>query len=143
MLEKFKQAMFSPINTSAISIMAGFTVLWGLWVANPFWTVFTQAQIFSFMVIILPEVAWGIIAILIGITMFYGVIKPSYMNLRNGALAGFYFWLFAAINFFLGDWQNTGGVTLLMIAVYCGYIALNLFINKKAFQVEQENLHLE
>jgi hypothetical protein len=140
MLDKFKQSMFKPINTSAISIMAVFTILWGIWVGNPFWTVFDQAPIFSFMTAIFPEWAWGAVAIVVGLTMMYGVIKPSYMTLKNGALTGFYFWLFGSINFFLGDWQNTGGLTLFMIAVYCGYVALNIWVNKKEFIVEQENL---
>lgn len=79
----------------------------------------------------------------VGVAMLYGVLRPAYSTLKNGALAGFYFWLFASFNFFAGDWQNTGGITLLMIAIYCGFIALNLFINKASFTVEQENLELE
>lgn len=130
---KIKQAMFRPINTAAISILGSFSVLWGAWVANPFWEVFDRAQLFDFMVVIMPEWLWGTIAIVVGLFMIYGVIKHSYRSLISGALSGFYFWLFGAINFFVGDWQNTGGVTLLMIAFYCAYIALNLRINKESF----------
>lgn len=131
--DKLKQAMFRPINTAAISIMGIFSILWGLWVANPFWTVFDQAQIFSFMTIIMPEWGWGLAAIAVGAFMVNGVIKNSYRSLISGALSGFYFWLFGCLNFFIGDWQNTGGVTLFMIAMYCAYIALNLRINKEKF----------
>lgn len=135
--DKIKQAMFRPINTAAISIMGAYTLLWGLWVGNPWWTVFDTAQLFNFMTVIMPEWAWGTVAIIAGIAMLYGVAKDSYGALKNGALSGFYFWLFASINFFLGDWQNTGGITLLMIAIYCGYIALNLHINRNSFKVDQ------
>lgn len=143
-LDKLKASMFRPINTAAISIMGAFTLLWGFWVGNPFWTVFDQAQVFQFMTIIMPEWAWGILAFSVGLLMLWGVSKNSYRSLRLGSLAGFYYWLFGACNFFVGDWQNTGGITLLMVSIYCGYIALNLYINKASFYqenaVDQENL---
>jgi hypothetical protein len=132
--------MMKPLNTSAISIMGAFTFIWGVWVAVPFWSVFDTAQIFSFMTILLPEWVWGAVAMVVGLVMIYGVVKPSFITLKNGALAGFYFWLFSSMNFFLGDWQNTGGITLFMIAIYCGYVALNIWVNKKEFMIEQDNL---
>lgn len=132
-LDKFKKAMFRPINTAAISIMGAFTVLWGLWVGNPLWSVFDQAEVYSFMTVFMPEWAWGILAVCVGASMLYGVAKASFRPLRGGALVGFYYWLFASLNFFAGDWQNTGGITLLMIALYCGFIALNLHINRNTF----------
>jgi hypothetical protein len=141
-IEKIQEAMFKPINTAAISILGVFSLLWGFWVANPWWTVFDQAEIFEFMTILMPEWLWGAIAIAVGAVMMIGVLYNSYRSLLIGALTGFYFWLFGCINFFLGDWQNTGGITLLMIAIYCGYIALNLRINKKKFLNDQENLAL-
>lgn len=136
-LDAVKEAMFRPINAAAISILGIFSTLWGIWVANPFWDVFTQAQIFESMRWIMPEWTWGLTAFAVGATMVYGVYKKSYLSLRNGALAGFYFWLFGSINFFVGDWRNTGGITLLMIAFYCGYVALNLRINREYF-IESE-----
>jgi hypothetical protein len=143
MLERFKRDMFRPINTAAISIMGFFTILWGFWVGNPFWSVFDQADLYSFMTVFMPEWAWGLLAVTVGVTMVYGVLQNSLRKLRGGALVGFYFWLFASLNFFLGDWQNTGGITLLMIALYCGYIALNLHINRKSFEVDQESFAFE
>lgn len=132
--EGVKQAMFRPINKAAISIMAVFTLLWGVWVGNPWWSVFNQADIFNAMQFLAPEYVWGLGALAVGVTMLHGVIKMSYNSLRLGAQTGFYFWLFASINFFIGDWKNTGGITLLMIAIYCGYIALNLAINKPEYE---------
>ena len=134
--------MFKPINTAAISILGVFSLLWGFWVAVPWWDVFNQAEIFEFMTVLMPEWLWGVIAMAVGITMLWGVARNSWKSLITGALTGFYFWLFAAINFFIGDWQNTGGITLLMVAVYCGYIALNLRINKEKISNDQENLAL-
>lgn len=133
-LDGLKSALFRPINKAAISIMGTFTVLWGFWVGNPFWTVFTQAPLFHVMAWLAPEWAWGLTALVVGITMLYGVIKMSYKSLRAGAMSGFYFWTFASINFFIGDWKNTGGITLAMIALYCGFIALNLSINREKIE---------
>jgi hypothetical protein len=138
-LEKIQEAMFRPINTAAISILGAFSLLWGIWVSNPWWTVFDNAHIFDFMTVLMPEWVWGALAILVGCTMLFGVVRNSYQSLRWGALTGFYFWLFGAITFFLGDWQNTGGITLLMVALYCGYIALNLQINKDSFKEKDED----
>lgn len=141
-IEKVQEALYRPINTAAISILGLFSILWGLWVANPWWTVFDRAGVFGFMTVLMPEWLWGSLAILTGAVMMFGVVRNSYKSLRRGSLAGFYFWLFGSINFFLGDWQNTGGVTLLMIAIYCGYIALNLWVNRDKFIGNQENLAL-
>lgn len=132
-LDGLKRALFRPINKAAISIMASFTLLWGCWVANPWWTVFTTAPLFNAMSLLAPEWVWGVTAIVVGIAMLAGVIRMSYRSLMMGASAGFYFWICASIAFFLGDWQNTGGITLLMIALYCGYIALNLRVNCEEF----------
>jgi len=132
-----KRALFRPINKAAISIMATFTLIWGFWVGNPMWTVFTTAPLFNAMSVLAPEWVWGTVALIVGLVMLFGVIRMSYRSLILGASTGFYFWICASIAFFLGDWQNTGGITLLMIALYCGYIALNLRMNKVEF-VESE-----
>ena len=36
-----------------------YTILWGLWVANPFWDVFSTAPLYSQLSSIAPEVFWG------------------------------------------------------------------------------------
>ena len=132
-LDNIKEAMFRPINTAAIGILGVFSILWGLWVGNPFWSVFDQAEIFEAMKYLMPEEVWGVTAGAVGFAMVYGALTGKYSYLRIGALSGFYFWLFACISFFAGDWKNTGGITLAMITLYCGYVALNLSINKEYF----------
>lgn len=133
-IDGFKHAMFRPINKAAISIMGVFTLIWGFWVANPFWDVFTTAPLFHVMAAIAPEWVWGVAAIIVGAVMIWGVIRMSYRSLKTGALSGFYFWVLSSVAFFMGDWQNTGGITLAMIALYCGYIAVNLSINREQFE---------
>jgi hypothetical protein len=43
------------------------------------------------------------------------------------------YWLMVSVMFFAGDWQNTGGITAATLAVYCGFIWLNLRVNRDDF----------
>lgn len=126
---RFIRAMLKPVNTAAISILGFATIIWGAWIANPFWTVFDRAQLYSWMNI-MPEWVWGTIAIIVGIFMIYGVAKRSFSRLLFGAGLGFYHWLIIGIMYFGGDWQNTGGVISMMLATYCAFIWLNLKVNR-------------
>lgn len=132
---RFIRDVLQPINTAAISIMGVYTILWGIWVANPWWNTFERAQAFEIMALVAPEYIWGLVAISVGIIIMRGTIKQSYNALTRGALFGFLQWITVSGFFFFGDWQNTGGITYLMLAVYCGFIWLNLRVNKKNFDV--------
>lgn len=132
---RFVRDVLQPINTAAISIMGVYTVLWGIWVASPFWDAFERAEAFSIMAHVAPEHVWGVVALIVGCIMIRGVMKRSYRALTIGALAGFFQWITVCGFFFFGDWQNTGGITYLMIAAYCGFIWLNLRVNKAHFDV--------
>lgn len=125
-----KESMFRPINKAASAILGLFSILWGFWVGNPWWEVFTQAEIFHVMEWVMPEWLWGVTAFLVGVSMLFGLIRSHFNFLVGGCYLGFYFWTFASTCFFLGDWKNTGGITLAMIALYSGYVALNLSINR-------------
>lgn len=127
--DNLAKAMLRPINTAAIVIMGAYTFVWGFWIFNPFWDVFRTAKIFSYMAM-LPEYFWGGLAMAVGIMMVYGVMKHNYKSLMWGAKVGFYHWTMICILYFFGDWQNTGGVTALMISFYCGFIWLNIRVNK-------------
>lgn len=123
------KAMIKPINTSGIIIMGAYTLLWGFWVGSPLWDVFDRAPMFQVMSI-MPELFWGGIALLVGAMMVYGVIRQSYRSLLFGSFAGFSYWMIISIMYFLGDWQNAGGITALMVAVYCGFIWINIRLNR-------------
>ena len=127
---KIAKALLKPINTSAVILLGVYTTVWGLWVANPFWTVFSQAPLYSTMASIMPEWAWGSIAILCGLVIVYGVLKPSYKTLTRGALVGTWHWATIAVLYFIGDALNTGGITSLTFAVYAAFVYLNIRVNK-------------
>jgi hypothetical protein len=120
----------APINTSAALILAVYTFVWGLWLVNPFWNVFEHAALYSQMAEVMPEWIWGSIAITVGVTMGVGIVRHTFSALTRGALAGWVHWFVISIFYFLGDWKNTGGITATAFAVYCGFIYLNLMVNR-------------
>jgi hypothetical protein len=133
---KFAEALLLPINPAVVVLLGVYTVLWGFWVANPWWTVFTRAGLYSELSevtfsIIPPEVLWGGIAMLCGAVTIYGAIKRSYKSLILGASVIGWHWLMIAIFYFLGDPASTGGITALLMAVYGAFLWLNVKINFK------------
>ena len=127
---KFATALLKPVNTAAIILLGAYTTLWGIWVASPFWEVFSRAPLYSWMNAVMPEIFWGLIAIAVGILMIYGVLRHSFLSLTAGALVGYFHWLVIAIMYFGGDWQNTGGITSFIVSLYCGFIWLNITKNR-------------
>lgn len=129
--EKLAMALLKPINTSAIVILGVYTFIWGLWVCNPFWSVFSQAPLYDAMGALLPEYFWGLLAVVTGVLTIYGSVKRSYATLITGAFASGWFWTIIAIFYFLGDFMNTGGITSATFAIYSGFIYLNIRINHR------------
>jgi hypothetical protein len=122
--------MTQPINTSAALIMSLYTFVWGLYVANPFWEVFDSAPVYSTLDKLAPEWFWGCFAIAVGFSMTIGIIRHTYKTLTHAAFGGFLHWAIISLGYFAGDWQNTGGLTAFMVAFYCGFVYLNLQVNK-------------
>ena len=132
-------ALLRPINTSAIILLGIYTVVWGIWIVNPFWTVFTQAGLYSAMASLMPEFIWGIVALAAGAVICYGVLRPSHMRLLQGSFVGFVHWFLIAIFYFFGDWQNTGGITALFFAIYAAFIFVNLKVNKRLYKSSEKH----
>lgn len=134
--KKLAEALLLPINPAAVVLLGIYTVLWGFWVANPFWTVFTQAALYNklaavFVFGIPPEIFWGVIAMFCGTITIYGAVKRSYYPLVRGAAIAFFHWLVICVMYFLGDPANTGGITALIFAVYAAFVYLNIRVNFK------------
>jgi hypothetical protein len=127
---RLRHILSIPVN-SAIALITGlYTLLWGLWVASPFWEVFDTASLFHALNTAMPEVGWGLVAIATGAFMVWGVTKHSWKSLNWGSFVGFIHWLVISGGYFIGDWQNTGGIRALVLAIYCGYIYLNLRVSR-------------
>lgn len=132
-VEKIAHSLTKPINPSVIIILGVYTMLWGIWIINPFWSVFGTAPLYHSMAAIAGEWFWGGIAIIAGIVISRGALKPSYTNLHLGAFVACLHWLAIAILYFAGDWHNTGGLTALTFAVYAAVIWVNIKINKHLY----------
>jgi hypothetical protein len=128
--DRFIDALFRPINTSAVILLGVYTVLWGLWMANPAWQTFSVSGTYSQMERVAPEWAWGLVALVCGACVIYGAIKPSYKTLTRGALVGGMHWANVSLFFFLGDFRGTGGITAGTFAIYALYIYLNIKHNE-------------
>lgn len=72
---------------------------------------------------------WGLIAVACGLVTIRGAVKRSYRALTVGAGIAGWHWLMISIFYFLGDWQNTGGITSLIFAIYAAFIYLNIKVN--------------
>lgn len=133
-MDDFSEIFIKPMNVHSLYILALLCSLWGLWVGSPFWEVTDSEQVFSFLVSVAPEWMFGGVAVTIGVALFACIGLNRISCIKYLTAAAFYFWFAVSMCFFVGDWQNTGGVTNSAIALYCGYAALNLSVNKKYFE---------
>lgn len=138
-LQRLRLALLQPINPAVVIFLGGYTILWGIWVINPFWDVFSTAPLFSALGNLIPyESVWGFFALVTGAVTSYGAINRSYGALVRGALFAAMHWLVIAIFYFLGDWANTGGITALIFCLYASYVYLNIKVNH---QDDEPSLH--
>ena len=129
--EKLAKALLLPINPALVVLLGIYTVVWGLWIANPFWHTFSSAPLYSQMAVIAPEWAWGLFAIFCGSVTAYGAVKRQFRSLTRGSATAFIHWILVCILYFMGDFTNTGGITALIIAVYAAVVYLNIRVNFK------------
>lgn len=134
---RLRLALTQPINTSAVILMALYTFFWGLFVMLPFES-FDSLR-FTFLLSVMPEVAWGFVAACVGYVMLIGVLQHSFNSLSRGSFVGFIHWFIIAVGYFIGDWTSTGWLTALTVTIYCGFIYLNLRLNRAHFPFRLTN----
>lgn len=135
------EALLLPINPAAVILLGIYTVVWGLWVANPFWSVFTQAELYGVLAQVAPEVFWGCLAIVCGAVTIYGAVRRRYGPLVRGSMIAGWHWFTIAMFYFIGDPLNTGGITALIFAIYAAFVFLNIRVNFKDDKNSDEILH--
>ena len=138
--EKLASALLRPINPAAVVLLGVYTVVWGFWVANPFWNVFGQAELYGVLATVAPEVFWGSLAIACGLVTCYGAVRRRYKPLVRGAMVAGWHWMMISIFYFMGDPLNTGGITSLTFAVYAAFVFLNLRVNYRENKKSREIL---
>lgn len=131
--DRLAKSLLRPINPSLIVVLGAYTILWGAWVLSPFWTVFTQAPLYRYLSMYGGEYVWGALAVIAGVFILHGALKPSYNNLIRGSGVGFLIWLVISVFYFMGDWANTGGITAAAFCVYCLLVHLNIKVNENYF----------
>jgi hypothetical protein len=128
-IEKIALGMMYPANPYATSIIGLFTLLWGLWIVNPFWHVFTSAALYEKAAGFAPEWAWGSWSTLCGLVILIALYKGSFKRLIDALAFCVWHWFTIAVFYFWGDWQNTGGLTYLFVGVLSLYMYLNIKFN--------------
>jgi hypothetical protein len=123
MFDKLAKRMLQPVNTSVISIMGVFNLLLGFWLILPFKSLGKYEQSI--------ELSVGVVLFTIGAIILYGALRERISTLGTGAIVGFIFWIIAtglavATHFTATDWIFT-----LMIAVYHGFVGLNILVNNR------------
>lgn len=134
--DKLAQSLLKPINPTVIVVLGLYTIIWGIWIANPLWEVFTRAPLYSAMEHLAPEWYWGVQAIVAGLFILRGALKPAYKNLITGAAIAAGHWFTIGMLYFIGDWQNTGGITAITFAIYSALVYLNIKTNRSYFDQE-------
>lgn len=132
--ERVAAALLRRISPAVIGILAIYTIVWGLWVASPFWSVFPAAPLYGALAALGTEMVWGCIAIAFGLLSLRGATKPSLPNLRFSSFIGFFHWLIIAIFYFIGDWTSTGGISSLAFAAFAALVWLNTKLNPQYFE---------
>lgn len=122
--------MSKPLHVSVVVLLAVYTIVWGVWLVLPFWDVFSQAQLYSEMANVAPEISWGSTAIISGGITMLGLVRNNYWYERLGVGLTTWHWFMVAIFYFLGDWANTGGITAMFLVCYSAYIFLKLKLTK-------------
>lgn len=125
--------MFKPAHIAIVGMVGTYTMLWGFWVAAPWWSVFGTAQLYASMLGLAPEISWGATALIIGAATCYGAAKHAYLWTRWAGSLIWAFWLIVGLLYLAGDWHNTGGITALFFAAYGAYIFINTKLNKELF----------
>ncbi len=123
MLDKLARRLLQPINTSVISILGVFNVLFGTWMLLPF----SVLGIPAFM----PEWAIGTITLGVGASIVLGSAKESYPLLATGCAMGSIAWIVGTVLSISIDWHTPAWIFSLMIALYCAFVYINISVNSK------------
>ncbi len=128
-LEHIAQGLLKPMNPYASLLLGLLTLSWGVWIINPFWSVFGTAQVYTRAAQFAPEWAWGTWATICGISILYGIYKGSARWLASSLGFAMWHWFTVAGMLWWGDWQNTSGITYTFIGCYTIFAYLNLKVN--------------
>lgn len=123
MFDSLAKRMLQPVNTAVISIMGVFNLLLGFWLILPFKSLGKYDQSIEFSI--------GVLLFMIGSIIIYGALRERISTLGTGAIAGFIFWIIATGLAVVTRFTATDWIFTLMIAVYHGFVGLNILVNNR------------
>lgn len=132
---------YRPVAPAVIQALALYTLIWGVWVINPFWEVFSQAGLYSGLSGVAPEAAWGGFAIVCGIAGMFSLRRHWPKVTSAASMAISLHWAIVSLFYFMGDWQNTGGITALFLSILSAAVYLNVMQTQVHPQYDNKNLH--
>jgi len=117
------------MNPYGSTLLGLLTFMWGLWIVNPFWSVFSRAGVYGKAMDFAPEWAWGTWSTICGLAILCALWRSSSVWLARAS--GFAVWHWFTISGMLwwGDWQNTAGLTYMFIGLYSVFAYLNIRVN--------------
>jgi hypothetical protein len=105
------------------------TTAWGIWIVNPFWSVFSTANVYHKALDFAPEWAWGTWSTACGVLMVCALYEGWTKWLGRALGFAVWHWWTVAGMLWWGDWQNTAGLTYTFIALYTTFTYLNIKAN--------------
>lgn len=119
-----KKGILEIISSSAL-------IVWGLWIGCPFFNTFSSSDVFHMMEKLMPELVWGIIILIIGITQM-AFIFSKYKTVRIVmSLVNMFIFILLAIFYAMGSWKSTAAPGYLILATYSWAAFLEVLDNKK------------
>ena len=125
-LDKIAERLLQPINTSVISILGMFSVFLGVWLTLPFDSLSNELignkHYYEWIV--------GTAMVIPGATIVIGALMDKMHALTIVTGLGFYVWFGLMVLTLILNWQSGWWIVALMIAIYCGFVHLNLRVNR-------------
>lgn len=128
-LDNLASGLLRPMNPHGAILLGALTFVWGIWVGNPFWEVFTRAPVYHEALDLAPEWAWGTWASTVGIVLLLSLLSKNAKWLSRAALCSVWHWFTVSGMMWWGDWHNTAGVVYLFIGFYSLFVYLNTKVN--------------
>lgn len=127
--EQLAKGILMPMNPYASALLGFLTLFWGLWIVNPFWDVFSTANVYHRALEFAPEWAWGTWSTTCGALIILSLYTGAAKLLSRSLAFAVWHWGTVSIMLWWGDWQNTAGLTYTFIALYTIFAYLNIKTN--------------
>lgn len=99
-------------------------LMWGLWLANPWLESFDSSPSYAALAQVLPEWAWGLVMIALGVLTLYSISQQFGRLRRWLSLIHVIFWMFVSTLLAIGNLSSAGIPVYYVIA----FLALFFYV---------------